>query len=177
MQAEIWWGIPVAAEMRYDSRMPRGTTLEPHLSVEELETRYRDAGDTVEQSHFQIVWLIAKGRTTLEVLESTAFSTRWIRKIVSRYNQLGPEGLGDHRHHNAGASPLLSPDQEAELLDALQKPPPDGGVWSGPKVAAWIAQKKGVEKIHPQRGWDYLKRCRLSLQQPRPKPAQSATPA
>ncbi len=37
------------------------------------------------------------------------------------------------------------------------------------KVADWIAKKTGREKVWPQRGWDYLRKCRYSPQRPRPR--------
>jgi hypothetical protein len=33
-----------------------------HLSVEELEARYRAAQDATEARHFQAIWLLAQGR-------------------------------------------------------------------------------------------------------------------
>jgi transposase len=45
----------------------------------------------------------------------------------------------------------------------------DKGLWTGPKVADWIAKKTGREKVWSQRGWDYLKKCRYSSQRPRPR--------
>ncbi len=45
-------------------------------------------------------------------------------------------------------------------------------MWSGPKVAAWIAAKTGHE-IHPQRGWDYLKQLGFTLKRPRPRHAKA----
>ena len=41
---------------------------------------------------------------------------------------------------------------------APEGPAPDGGDWTGPKVARWIAEKTGSAHVWPQRGWDYLKR-------------------
>jgi hypothetical protein len=38
--------------------MPKTIKLEPHLSSEELENRYRKARDPVLRSHYQILWLI-----------------------------------------------------------------------------------------------------------------------
>ncbi len=35
-----------------------------------------------------------------------------------------------------GTDPKLTPAQQAALFAALQADPPDGGLWSGPKVAA-----------------------------------------
>ena len=40
-----------------------------HLPVEELEARYRAAQDATEARHFQAIWLLAEGRTVLEVAE------------------------------------------------------------------------------------------------------------
>lgn len=37
-----------------------------HLSVEELEARFRASKDVVERSHCQAIWLLAKGHTTAE---------------------------------------------------------------------------------------------------------------
>src|SRR5215217_2589708 len=54
--------------------------------------------------------------------------------------------------------------------------PDDGGLWSGPKVAAWMAQRLGLERVHPQRGWEALKRIGWSIQAPRPRHPRAATP-
>ena len=119
-----------------------------------MEHRYSKARDPVERSHHQIVWLLSEGKTTGEVCEVTGYSPGWVRKIARRYNERGVEGLGDRRHGNPGAKEraLLDEAAEAELLEALQGLPPGGGMWSGPKVARWIAQKNGLQKVHVQRG-------------------------
>lgn len=39
--------------------MPRRITIEPHLSLEELERRYRQAKEPVRRTHYQIIWLLA----------------------------------------------------------------------------------------------------------------------
>ena len=61
-----------------------------------------------------------------------------VSKILWRYNDHGLAGLGDGRLDNPGAAPLLDPAQLEELRDVVSAPPPDGGVWSGRKVALWI---------------------------------------
>jgi transposase len=122
--------------------MPKRLELSPHASTQELEHRYREAKDPVERSHRQIVWLLSEGKTTKEVCEVTGYSPGWVRQIARRYNERGVEGLGDRRHSNPGATKegaLLDEAGERELLEALQGPPPGGGMWSGPKVARWIA--------------------------------------
>ena len=62
------------------------------------------------------------------------------------------------------------------LAERLRAPPEDGGCWTSAKVALWMARHLGVERVHPQRGWEALKRLRWSLQAPRPRHPRSATP-
>src|SRR3712207_9103764 len=109
-----------------------------HLSVAELEARYRAAQDVTEARHFQAIWLLAQGRTVLEVAEMLAFVPRWVTQLAARYNASGPAALGDQRRRNRKAASLLTPDLLAALAERLKRPPEDGGVWSGPKVAAWM---------------------------------------
>ena len=47
--------------------MPRRITIASHLSLEELERRYRQAKEPVSRSHYQIIWLLASGRRTEDV--------------------------------------------------------------------------------------------------------------
>ncbi|MBD1939355.1 helix-turn-helix domain-containing protein [Microcoleus sp. FACHB-68] len=145
--------------------MPKRLTIEPHLSLKDLETRYRKAKDPVARSHWQIVWLLAQGKPTHSVVEATGYSATWVRKIAGRYNQCGPEGLGDRRHENPGGEPLLSEQQQQQLWEALQGPAPDGGPWNSRKVAEWMATQIG-RQVSDQRGWDYLQRLDISGQRP-----------
>jgi transposase len=145
-----------------------------HLSPADLGRRYRAARGVIERSHLQIVWLLSQGRGGREVAAVTGYGRRWIGAIVRRYNEAGPDGLGDGRAGNAGAKPLLDADGEAALGAALAGAPADGGLWTGPKVAAWMAARLGRE-IRPQRGWDYLRKLEHSLQMPRPRNAQAAS--
>ncbi|MBV8829997.1 MAG: helix-turn-helix domain-containing protein [Acidobacteriaceae bacterium] len=156
--------------------MPKRLELSPHASTEELERRYRKAKDPVERSHHQIVWLLSQSRTTEEVCEVTGYSPGWVRRIARRYNERGVEGLGDRRHANPGAREraLLDEEGQAQLREALLGSPPGGGMWSGPKVARWIARRNGLEKVHVQRGFEYLRKVRMSPQVPRPSNAQRA---
>jgi transposase len=146
-----------------------------HLSAEELGERYRAARDRVERGHLQAVWLLAQGRSRGEVARIMGLSGHWVAEIVRRYDADGPEGLGDRRRGNAGAIPLLGGEDETALRAALAEPPSDGGLWTGPKVAAWMAARLG-RKVWPQRGWDYLKKLGYGPQVPRPRHAKAASP-
>src|SRR5918992_3346399 len=138
-----------------------------HLPVEELEARYRAAQDVTTARHTQAIWLLAQGRTVLEVAQVLAFAPRWVEELAARYNAHGPEALGDRRRRNGRAASLLTEDGLAALAERVRPPPEDGGLWSGPKVAAWMARRLGLERVHPQRGWEALKRIGWSVQAPR----------
>jgi transposase len=147
-----------------------------HLPVTELEARYRAARDVTEARHYQAIWLLAQGRTVLEVAKVLAFVPRWVEELATRYNASGPEALGDQRRHNGRAASLLTEAVLSALARRVRTPPEDGGVWSGPKVAVWMARRLGLAKVHPPRGWEALKRIGWSAQAPRPRHARAATP-
>ena len=147
-----------------------------HLPLDELEARYRAARDATEARHTQAIWLLAQGRTVLEVAEVLAFVPRWVEELTARYNALGPEALGDQRRRNGRAASLLTEDVLAVLAERVRTPPEDGGLWSGPKVAAWMARHLGLAQVYPQRGWEALKRIGWSVQAPRPRHPRAATP-
>ncbi|KAB8332762.1 helix-turn-helix domain-containing protein, partial [Scytonema tolypothrichoides VB-61278] len=73
--------------------MPKRIALAEHLSSEELYRRYREATDVVERSHYQIIWLLATGKTPLEVSLFTGYSRIWIYQIVRRYNEKGLDAI------------------------------------------------------------------------------------
>ncbi len=157
--------------------MPKRITIAPHLSLDELENRYRQAKEPVQRSHYQIIWLLASGRPTEEVAAITSYSRNWIYELVWGYNRVGPETLGDGRHQNRGPKPKLDDVQQALVLQALRGPAPDGGLWNGPegiaspaprKVADYLSELIG-ESISRQQGWEYLKQMRLRLRVPRPE--------
>lgn len=66
-------------------------------------------------------------------------------------------------------SNLEDDEQLQKLCQQLESKPSEGGIWTRPKVAQWIAQEKGDKKVGNHRGWDYLKKLRYSWQSPRPK--------
>ena|SRR5919108_1805059 len=146
--------------------MPRRVSIEPKLTLAELEARYRKARDGVERSQWQIVWLLAQGKITDEVAKITGYCVGWIREIARRYNRDGT--VGDMRHNNPGIKALLSREQQLELWQALQGEAPDGGLWNSRNVTQWIEKSTG-RKIHVQRGWEYLKKLGFSPKRPRPR--------
>jgi transposase len=155
--------------------MPRRATVAPHLSVDELHTRYRQTPDPVERTHWQIVWLAASGHHLPEVARLVGYTPNWVRTILRRYNAEGSAGLVDRRHTNPGQPPLLSPALRDELAAALTGPAPDGGLWTCRKVADWMAARLGRPVGEP-RGWEALRSLGFTPQRPRPR-ATTADPA
>ena len=151
-------------------------TVWDHLSVEELEDRFVGCEDATASRHFQVIWLLARGHTISQVSGTTAYGERWIEQLLARYNAEGPEGLGDLRRRNGAPATILKPDLLAKLRLRLDDPPPDGGLWSSRKVAAWMAGELNLTSVAPQRGWEALKAIGWSIQKPRPKNPKSATP-
>jgi Homeodomain-like domain len=112
----------------------------------------------------------------LDVAGVLAFAPRWVEQLAARYNAHGPDMLGDQRRRNGRAASVLTAAVLAALAERLRTPPDDGGRWTGPKVALWMARQLGAERVHPQRGWEALGRVRWALQAPRPRHPRSATP-
>ena len=147
--------------------MARPLIVSPHLTLDELEQRYRRAKDPVARSHWQILWLLAGGASTAGVARSTSYSVNWVREIARRYREEGPAGIGDRRHGNPGAAPLLEVARQEALREALRGPAPDGGLWTGRSVAAWMSARLG-RSVSVQRGWEWMRRLGYTPQRPRP---------
>ena len=115
------------------------------------------------------------GYEIVEVAELLSFSPRWVRALLKRYNEDGAGALGDQRSHNGTKPTILTPEALTALRDRIKTPPDDGGLWTGPKIARWLARFHGVRSVHDQRGWDALIAIGYSIQQPRPRHPDAAT--
>ena len=150
------------------------TALTLHLSAAELEARYETAADPVSKSHFHAVWLLSLGHKASEVAVLLSFSARWVRLLRKRYNEQGPDSLGDRRQNNGSVPAILTPEALSSLKERLKTPPDEGGLWTGPKVARWLASFHSVETVYDQRGWDALIAIEYSIQKPRPRHPNAA---
>jgi transposase len=152
--------------------MARRIQLQPHLSVDQLERRYRAAKEPHERSWWQILWLLGRGQSAGQVAQVTGYSRYWIGQLAKRYNAQGPAGMRNRQHTTSRrAPPLLSAERQEELRQALQGPTPEGSRrWTARAVAAWMAVRLG-RPVGVQRGWDYLQRLKHSQQLPRPRHA------
>ena len=149
----------------------------PHLSHDEIDRRYRCCSDGAEKSRWHVLWLVTRPDQPLSASKAAGlvgFTPSWGRAILKRYNAHGPDALADRRRGN-GAAPKLTAAQQAQLLAALQAEPPDHGLGSGPKVAAFVKQQFGVA-VRKQTGWQWLKDLGFRLVVPRPRHPKAATP-
>jgi transposase len=151
--------------------------LQPHLSPAQLKRRYRTCRDAKEARRWQALWLVSQGARAQQAAQTVGFDASWVRQLIHRYNAQGPGGLLDgHRARPGGPRPRLTPAQQEQVRQALREPPAEGGLWSGPKVARWMARQTG-RPTHPQLGWVYLRRLDHTLQVPRPQQTKAASPA
>lgn len=153
------------------------TTIRAHLSSAELEAGYEAAANPVAKRHFHALWLLSSGYQSDQVAQLLSLSTRWVRALVKRYNEAGPSALGDQRVHNGTTPKILTPEALAALKERITTPPDDGGLWTGPKIARWLARFHRLVSVHDQRGWDALSAIGYSIQTPRPRHPQTATAA
>ncbi len=149
----------------------RRITLQEHIPLADIEEHYKKAQDAVSVKQWQTIWLIGRGKTVSEVVDVTGYTPGWVRAVIRAYNKHGVSAVGDKRKENPGAKMILSAQQKEELSRLLEKEPPDGGLWTSAKVAKWIEAQTG-RKVHPQRGWEYLKRLGCSLRVVRPTHAE-----
>jgi transposase len=107
--------------------MARRIHLQSHLSVDELERRYRAAKEPHERSWWQILWLLSRGQLAKGIAESTGYSRYWIGQIAKRYNAEGPDGMVNRQRTTSWRAPrMLSAAQQEELRAALAGPAPGG---------------------------------------------------
>ena len=131
------------------------------LNHEELEAQLAAATAPDERRRVQVLLYLAAGVPLTDITGMTGYRPRSIRQIAQRYIKIGADSLVDQRAFAQGAAPILSAEEQIELRNALQGMPPDGGAWTGVKVAQWMAAKTG-RPVHRQRGWEYLRRLTTS---------------
>ena len=149
-----------------------------HLSADRAEAQYRACRHPIEKVRWHAIWLLLRTdpvRTPAQVADLVGLSVITTRDVLKRWNESGPDGLTDGRKNN-GSESKLTDGRRAQLLAALKKRPPDGGLWSGPKVARYVRTTWGIE-IAPQTGWKWLVDLGFTLQVPRPSHPKAADPA
>ena len=144
-----------------------------HRTANPIRSQYRSCRHPVEKTRWHAIWLLARtdgARTPAQVAGLVGLSGVTVRGLLHRWNEHGPDGLIDRRTSN-GADPKRNTRRRNALYAALQKRPPDGGLWTGPKVARYVRDRWSVV-VRPETGWRVA--LGFTLQVPRPSHPKSA---
>src|SRR5215470_13147241 len=116
--------------------MTRTTHLHPYVPAAELSQRARHAPTLVEARRWQLLALVADGKTTKDAAALVGLQEDYAGRVIRRYNREGPASLRDHRLELIAPQrpPLLTTEQQQELAAAIHGPAPHGGLWTGPDV-------------------------------------------
>jgi transposase len=149
-----------------------------HWTEAQIRRAYLTCRHPVEKVRWHALWLLARAdapRSPAQVAQLVGLSDVAVRAVLRRWNRMGPEGLADRRRGN-GRAAKLGARRWAALARAVARRPPDGGLWTGPKVARYVADRWGL-RGRPETGWRWLRRLGLTPQVPRPRHPRSATDA
>lgn len=150
--------------------MSRSLPFAKHLSHDELIEGYRSCRDLRDRRRWEVLIWYSRAMNVRSISARLGLSVPWVRHIIKRYNQEGPEALVDRRPLHPGPPSLLDAEQLQLLRAVLEEPVPQelgGGLWNGPKVAAWMSAQLG-RSVHRRRGHAYLLKAGYSSQTPRP---------
>jgi transposase len=156
--------------------MPR-LQLEPHLNYKQLTERFRRCPDGRQKARWQALWLLSRPQAPYSAAQAAAvvgLTADGVRKLIKRYNAGGPAAVARNAG-GQGRTPRLSAVQQEQLKGELLGRAPDGGLWTGPKLARRIAELTG-RSMHPATGWEWLRKLGFTPQRPRPRNTQAATP-
>ena len=146
-----------------------------HRTQNQIRAKYRACRHPIEKCRWHAIWLLSRTdrpRTSDQVADLIGLSGVTVRAALHRWNDHGPDGLADRRRGN-GAAPKLTARRRDALYAAVQKRPPDGGLWTGPKVARYVRTRWQVA-VRPETGWRWLVELGFSLQVPRPSHPNAA---
>src|SRR5262249_1268796 len=139
-----------------------------HRTARQAWAKYRSCRHPVEKTRWHLVWLLLRTdepRTPAQAAEVVGVSVIAARAVLKRWNGWGRAGVADGGGKNGGG-PALTEAQRAELFAALKGRPPDGGLWTGAKVARYVKDRWRV-RVAPQTGWRWLVALGFTLQVPR----------
>lgn len=150
--------------------------LASHLTHDELHQRFRSCRHGPRKARWQALWLMTRPRQPASAAQAATLvglTADAVRKLVKRYNDGGASAV-ECDAGGQGRAPRLSAGQQDQLKAELLGRAPDGGLWSGRKLAARIAQLTG-RPMHKATGWEWLRKLGFTPQRPRPCNTQAAT--
>lgn len=147
--------------------MARRIELKPHLTTEELRAPYRSCQKPQEKARWHALYLISQGAVAAAAARRVGRASSWITTLARPYNREGASAAIRKQLPKLSHRAKVDHQLGQELDKALRAPAPDGGLWTAPKVSAWITDKTGQE-VHQTTAWRAMRRLGFSLQVPRP---------
>ena len=151
------------------------------LSAGELRREAKRCRDAAAARRMLALALVLDGASRAEAARHAGMDRQTLRDWVHRYNAEGLPGLGDRRR--PGPRPRLPPEQEAELVTAVEQGPDpdrDGVVrWRRVDLQALIEARFAV-RLHERSVGKLLRRlgfARLSVRPKHPKADAAAQDA
>jgi len=155
--------------------MPKRIELKPHLTTAELYRRYRQCREPQEKARWRALRLISQGTRASDAARRVGRTSGWVTQLTQRYNERGAEAVATQSGAvKPGPRPSLNERAAIGLDAALRVAAPDGGLWTAPKVARWIAERTG-RSVHETTAWRAMRRLGFTLQVPRPRHRRSAS--
>src|SRR3954464_4784746 len=118
--------------------------------------------------------LVLEGSSREEAARAAGMDRQTLRDWVHRYNAEGLPGL--HDRHRSARKPRLTPEQEAELVTAVEQGPDpdrDGVVrWRRVDLQALI-EARFAGRLHERSGGKDMRGCRFTPLAGRPHPPQA----
>ena len=151
------------------------------LSAGQLRREAKRCRDAAAARRMLALALVLEGHARAEAARHTGMDRQTLRDWVHRYNAEGLAGLSDRRR--PGPRPRLSPEQEAELVTAVEQGPDpdrDGVVrWRRVDLKALIETRFAV-RLHERSVGKVLRRLgfsRVSVRPRHPKADEAAQEA
>src|SRR5215472_3297880 len=117
-----------------------------HWTEPRIRRAYLSCRHPVEKVRWHALWRLARAdcpRRPAQVAPLVGLSDVAVRALRRRWNRQGPDGLLDRRRGN-GRAAKLGARRWAALARAVARRPPDGGLWTGPKVARYVSDRWGL---------------------------------
>ena len=137
-----------------------------------LQDEIRRSEESRYDHRLHAVLLVAQGMTCPQVAEWLGDAPRSVEYWLRRFEQRGLAGLGEGER--SGRPPRLNEKQLQEINNALRQMPREvglgGNLWDGKTLAAWIAQRYGIE-LGVRQCQRLFRQLGFRLRKPRPRVA------
>ena len=134
-------------------------TVADHLTLNELWRRVKKAKDPIEKDCFLAVYHANGASPPRGSPKSPSTPPAGSRRRCSPSSP---------RRNGRGC--LVSP--EGAILELYRAPPPDGGLWTGPKLRAWVERELG-KKLSFYPIYRLVREMGFALRVPRPRHAKA----